>query len=143
MALLVRNLICFALAVCIVGCTSTKQYTSSNSNAEELGNKLSANVARKDIVRVHLHDTSVVEMTVIRVTHETLDGQVLGHREVLHIPLTQIAKVEKLDRKSVEGVGEVVLAIIVLVVVAALVIGMGSGYDFSGVGFEGGGKRQQ
>jgi hypothetical protein len=85
-----------------------------------------------------MRDDSVKEVTVIRITPDTLDGQVVGRREVLNIPLNQIAKVEKIDHQSMESVGKVLLAMLVIVGIAALTVGSGSGYDFSGISFTGG-----
>jgi len=133
-----KNIICYALVTFIVGCTSATPYTSSNYNSDETYKTLSRNIAKSDLIRVYMRDDSVKEMTAIRVTPETLDGQVVGRREVLNIPLNHIAKVEKIDHQSMENTGKVLLAILVIVGIAALMVGSGSGYDFSGISFTGG-----
>ena len=133
MVTLAKNILCYALVTCVVGCTSATSYRSSNHDADEIYTTLSRQISTSDIVRVYLRDGSVKEMTAIRVTPETLDGQVIGLPEILRIPLTHITKVEKIEHQSMENAGKVLLAIIVIVGIAALVIGSGGGYDFSGI----------
>jgi hypothetical protein len=133
-----KSIICYSLVTFIVGCTSATQYTSSSHHSDETYKTLSREIAKSDLVRVYMRDDSVKEVTVIRITPDTLDGQVVGRREVLNIPLNQIAKVEKIDHQSMESVGKVLLAMLVIVGIAALTVGSGSGYDFSGISFTGG-----
>ena len=73
---LAKSIICYSLVTFIVGCTSATQYTSSNHNSEETYKTLPRNIAKSDIIRVYMRDDSVKEMTVIRITPDTLDGQV-------------------------------------------------------------------
>lgn len=133
-----KSIICYSLVTFIVGCTSAKQYTSSNHNSDETYKTLSRKIAKSDPIRFYMRDDSVKEVTVIRITPDTLDGQVVGRREVLNIPLNHIAKVEKIDHQSMENFGKVVLAMLVIVGFPALIVGFGSGYDFSGISFTGG-----
>ena len=137
MVSLAKNIICVALMTCIVGCTSTTRYRSSDYSSDEMYQTLSRNVASGDFIRVYMREDVVEEMTAIRVTPESLDGQVVGRREVLSIPLVDIIEVEKIDHHSMENTGRVILALFLIVGIAALMAGSGSGYDFSGISFTG------
>ena len=135
-----RNLLCFALIACITACASSPGYKVAKSSPSETYSVLSRYISSDEKIRIHQRDGTVITMTAIRVTPETLNGWVAGNIEVQKIPLEDIVSVEtNLDNESMKKIGKLLLAGVLLVGFAVLVVGSsGGGYDFSGVSFVGG-----
>jgi hypothetical protein len=135
-----RKLLCYALICCVPACASTSSYELGERDPTETYSVLSRHIVSDQKIRVHLRDGTVIDMTAIAVTAETLNGLVDDNTELQKINLKDIVSVEtNLNHESEKEIGRLLLVGLLAVgIIMWVVSSSGSAYDFSGISFGGG-----
>ena len=133
----IAKLLCYTLIVCITACASTSRHEVGETDQAETYSILSRHIVSDQDIRVHLRDGRVIDMTVIAVTAESLNGMVDDTIEVQKINLDQIVRVEtNLNHESDKKIGRLLLiGLLAVGIIMWVVSSSGSAYDFSGVSF--------
>ncbi len=134
------KLICCTLIVCVSACASTSFYEVGETDPTDTYSILSRHIVSDQKIRVHLRDGTVIDMTAIAVTAETLNGLVDDNTELQKINLKDIVSVEtNLNHESEKEIGRLLLVGLLAVgIIMWVVSSSGSAYDFSGMSYGGG-----
>jgi hypothetical protein len=137
----IGKLLCYTLICCITACATTSSYEVGETDSTETYSILSRHIVIDQDIRVHLRDGSIVDMRAVEVTAETLNGLVDGNVEIQKIYLEDILSVETnfSGEPDMDNGWGLLVAILMASIIMWAVASSGSGYDFSGLSFGGGG----